>query len=105
MSLFSVEIFMRLVVCCSKSCFTREFIESGLTEILCKFVLFRGLLGFVDIPWNFVKFCHFSKSDSRGKLYSLGYISLWVHITGYISHATYHMSHTVWFENDMMEKS
>ena len=95
MSLFSVEIFMRLVVCCSKSCFTREFTASGSTEVLCKFVLFRGLLGFVDIPWNFVKFCHFSKSDSRGKLYSLGYIS----------HATYHMSHTVWFENDMMEKS
>lgn len=93
MSLLSVVILTLLFVVVTAV--SLEFTESGSTEVLCKFVLFRGLLGFVDIPWNFVKFCHFSKSDSRGKLYSLGYIS----------HATYHMSHTVWFENDMMEKS
>ena len=61
MSLLSVVILKLLVVCCSNSCFTREFTESVSTEVLCKFVLFRGLLGFVDIQWNLVKFCPFLK--------------------------------------------
>ena len=44
------------------------FMWSGSTEILCKSVLFCGLFGFVDIQWNLIKFCPFSKSNSRGKL-------------------------------------